>query len=238
MAKLHSATKEMLTSKKPVSTIMRIESIPSGGYIWCEVMQYPILLDNGDVVSVIGLIKDIDKQVKEREQLIEQMRRDPLTGLYNKEAFEDLTSDALSKLSDQNHALIFIDLDHFKTLNDTLGHMVGDRAICEAADKLRIIFSNYDLVSRFGGDEFCVFVKNIPMDTLRGKLEWMLDKLSCEYHGENGSVKVTCSCGIACTTDCGFDYRTLMRNADKALYSSKENGRNRYTFYRAVQELL
>ena len=238
MAKLHEATKEMLASKKPVSTVMRIESITSGGYIWCEVMQHPILLENGDVVSVIGLIRDIDKQVKEREQLMEQARRDPLTGLFNKEAFENFASDTLLQHPDQNHALIFIDLDHFKTVNDTLGHMTGDRAICEAADKLRVIFSNYDLIARFGGDEFCVFVRNIPMDTLRGKLEWMLDKLQSEYHGEIGTVKVTCSCGVACTMDCGFDYSVLMRNADQALYKSKENGRNRYTFFRAEQESL
>ncbi|MDO5845134.1 MAG: transporter substrate-binding domain-containing protein, partial [Methanocorpusculum sp.] len=217
MAKLHSATKEMLESRKPVSTMMRIEAKPYGGYIWCEVMQHPILLENGDVASVIGLIRDIDKQVKEREQLVEQTRRDPLTGLYNKEAFEVLSSDALLQLPDKNHALIFIDLDHFKTLNDTLGHMTGDKAICEAADKLRIIFSNYDLVARFGGDEFCIFVKNIPMDTLRGKLEWMVDKLHSEYRGDNGTVKVTCSCGVACTLDSGFDYHVLMQNADKSL---------------------
>lgn len=235
VTKLYHATKEMMAEKKPVSTVLRIESKSRGDYIWCDVAQYPILTESGDLASVIGLIRDIDQQVSEREKLMEQARRDQLTGLYNKEAFESLSSDALVQLPDKNHAVIFIDLDHFKSVNDTLGHMVGDRAICEAADKLRIIFSNYDLIARFGGDEFCIFAKDIPLSTLKGKLDWLVDKLRCEYSGERGTVQVSCSCGVACTTDSGFDYQVLMHNADKALYQSKENGRDRYTFFSEVK---
>lgn len=227
---LYSDTKKMLGDKKPTATVMRIES-KRLGYIWCEVQQYPILLKNGKIASVIGLIRDIDEQVTERERLMEQALRDPLTGLYNKEAFESMASDALAQLPNQNHALIFIDLDHFKKLNDTLGHMVGDRAICDAADKLRIIFSNYDLVALFGGDEFCIFVKNIPFDTLQGKLDWLVGKLRNEYSGKRGTIHITCSCGVACTMSSGYEYAQLMHNADQALYYSKENGRDKYTFF-------
>jgi diguanylate cyclase (GGDEF)-like protein/PAS domain S-box-containing protein len=228
--KLHDDTRRMMAEKKPIATMMRIEAKQRGD-IWCEVLQYPILTEDGGLASIIGLIRDIDRQVTEREQLVEQTRRDPLTGLYNKEAFEAMATEALVQLPGQNHALIFLDLDHFKSVNDTLGHMTGDQVICEAADKLRLIFSNYDLVSRFGGDEFCVFVKNIPTDTLRGKLDWLVEKLRGEYNGSGGSVRVTCSCGVACTEHCGSDYAMLMRCADQALYHSKKRGRDRYTFY-------
>lgn len=233
LEKIRISTAEMFEKNEPVSTIIKFESKLENRYIWCELYQYPILDKNGLIVSVIGLIRNVDSQVSERERLIEQAKRDPLTSLYNKEAFETIVNDTLTKLSTQNHALIFIDLDHFKKLNDSLGHLMGDRAICDAADKLRVIFSNYDVISRFGGDEFCVFVKNIPMETLIGKMDWLLEKLHTVYENDGCSSVVTCSCGISCTDGVGRNYKHLLKCADEALYEAKEKGRNRYVLYKS-----
>ena len=224
---LDEATKKMLDNREPSSCTIRLES--KKGYIWCEILQHPILGEDGEVVSVIGLIKDVNDIVCEREKLLRQAQTDPLTGLFNKEAFEKKVRQALQENPDQNHALLFMDMDHFKSVNDTLGHITGDRVICEAAEKLQLIFSNLDIVSRFGGDEFCIFVRNIPEETLRGKLEWMVEKMRAEYTNGAQSVRVSASCGAACTMQVGFDYAKLMQRADKALYASKERGRDRYT---------
>lgn len=229
--KLRESLEEIKEKKTPVSTIVQMESKIEGRFVWCEVLQHPIMGDDGTIISIIGLIRNIDAQVKERERLKKKAMTDPLTGLYNKAAFETLVKETLMNMPGKNHALIFIDMDHFKALNDTCGHMVGDRAICEAADKLKVIFSNFDLLSRFGGDEFCIFVKDIPTETLKGKMEWLVDKLHQEYQGEKGNVQITCSCGVALTEHVGFEYQTLMKKADDALYYSKENGRDRFTIY-------
>lgn len=218
-------------TKKSVNFTVRLEIADNDSSIWCEISCYPILSDKNKIVSVIGLIKDINDIILERERLKEKTLRDPMTGLLNKEAFELQVMEAIHRQPEGNHALLFVDLDHFKSVNDILGHLMGDKAICDAAEKLQLIFSHYDIISRFGGDEFCIFVKDIPIDTLKGKLEWMLDKLQAEYTDEGQMVNITCSCGVACTDKVGNKYKILVSCADQALYVSKKNGRNRYTFY-------
>ena len=119
-------------------------------------------------------------------------------------------------------------MDHFKELNDNRGHSVGDIAIKDTANKLQVIFANYDLVARFGGDEFCVFVKNIPMETLVDKLNFALDKLKATYENEACIVKLTASIGAAyCFVD-KIDYETLLECADTAVYEAKKLGRNQF----------
>lgn len=230
LEKLKTSTITMLLEGQPASCTVQLEARDRQAYIWCEVMQYPILSEGGEVVSVIGLIKDVNDIVQEREKLLEQASRDPLTGLYNKETFKVQVCAALEEMPNKNHALIFMDLDNFKSVNDTLGHVVGDRAICDAAEKLQIIFSNYDLISRFGGDEFCVFVKDVPTATLKRKLDWLVEKLRAEYSDGAGVASVTCSCGVACTERVGYSFDKLLQSADTALYKAKEDGRDRYAF--------
>lgn len=234
LLKLHSSTRAMLDTKKTQNVAVQLQVLPKGESIWCEISQFPILGKDGTIISVIGLIKDINAQIEERNRLLEISLRDQLTGLYNKKAFEQIVGKHLAAMPNQNHALIFVDLDHFKAVNDNLGHLIGDRAISEAADKLKIIFSNYDILARFGGDEFCIFVKNIPLDTLRGKMDWLVEKMRSDYSNGKDRVRVTCSCGIACTDDVGFDYTVLMDSADKALYTAKENGRDQVVFFRNI----
>lgn len=236
LQKLHSSTRTMLSTKETQTVAIQLQVLPKRENIWCEISQFPILSKDGTIISVIGLIKDINEQMEERNRLLERSLRDQLTGLYNKKAFEQIASEHLATMPNQNHALIFVDLDHFKAVNDTLGHLTGDRAICEAADKLKIIFSNYDVLARFGGDEFCVLVKNIPLDTLRGKMDWLVEKLHSDYSNGKETVRITCSCGVACTEDVGFDYTVLMDSADKALYAAKENGRDQVVFFRNIPQ--
>lgn len=198
--------------------------------VWCDISAY-ILSTNGMPTTVLGTIEDVSAEVNEHANLRRQMRSDSLTGLWNKQAFYEEAADFLSNNAFTPNAVVFIDLDNFKAVNDTLGHIAGDQAIKDTSDKLQKIFANIDIISRFGGDEYCVFVKDIPKKTLINKLNWILEKLSTIYSDGEREVAITASIGVAYSPNDGQDILTLVENADKALYYSKEQGKNRFTFY-------
>lgn len=227
---LDQTLQEVLDTRQDAQCQIRL-SKADGTVIWCDFGLFPVLSGKGEIVSLVGQITDVDAQVRRRLELEEQSMQDPLTRLYNKEAFKQLASEHLRRHLDRSSTLIFIDLDHFKAVNDRLGHMIGDQAICTAARKLQVAFSNYDLVARFGGDEFCILAKDIPLPTLEDKLNWLLEKQREDYTDGETTVHVTCSIGVARTDTVGSNFQHLLLCADKALYASKERGRNRYTIY-------
>lgn len=197
---------------------------------WCRIVHC-VMEYNGHKAFIVGKVIDIDEEVKEKEQLLQKSQMDTLTGLYNKEAFAREAQRYIDENPTKNSAVIFIDLDNFKQVNDLLGHMIGDEALKDAAKKLQIIFSNFDLLSRFGGDEFCVMVKDIPLHTLHDKLKWLVDKMRDTYSSEELSVSVSSSVGVACVPADGTKVAELLACADRALYSAKENGKNQYVMY-------
>ena len=229
--KLVNASKKVLSKGVSVTCEVRIlkkDNTP----VWCEVFQFPMLNQDGKVSVIVGRIVDIDEEIRERTRLLDASRKDTLTGLYSKTAFHEIADQYLKNNKAKESAIIFMDLDHFKNVNDTLGHITGDQAILDAARKLQTIFSNTDILSRFGGDEFCVLVKDISGEALINKLEWMLEKMTDTYCDQDGNtVSVTCSIGIAATKECGDDINHLLDYADKALYMAKKAGRARYVFY-------
>ncbi len=203
----------------------------NGDATWVRLEQYPMKNHKGQIIEIVGRIVDVDLETKEKERLIEKSERDMLTGLYNKEAFEKIAREYLENNPDHLSAVIFLDLDNFKKINDYFGHLTGDQAICDAATKLQVIFSNLDIICRFGGDEFCILVKDIPMNTLIGKLEWALDKMKETYRDVVHVVTVTASIGVALSPKHSSDFEELLSYADTALYYSKEKGKNQYQIY-------
>lgn len=164
----------------------------------------------------------------EKELLRAKSRKDGLTGLLNKETMMEETTYFLENNSAKNVALIFFDLDHFKSVNDTLGHSMGDVAIKDAAKKLQIIFANCDYIGRFGGDEFCVLVKDIPKSTLVDKLQWALERLREKYVSADITVDITTSIGCAYCIANHAEYKPLLDLADEAVYEAKNTGRDKY----------
>ena len=156
----------MIEEKKATEEQLRVQT-GDGEDIWCKVTCLSLYDANEQLVSIVGKIEEVDCEVKEKEQLEIQSRTDGLTGLLNKRTFHEETVAYLDAASAAATGMIFVDLDHFKDVNDTLGHAMGDYAIQKAARKLQVIFANYDLVSRFGGDEYCIFVKDIPKETFQ-----------------------------------------------------------------------
>ena len=129
------------------------------------------VVEKDTVTQIIGRIENIDKDEKERKKILHQTQIDSLTGLYRKEIFASLAQKYLDMPHQKKSAMVFIDLDNFKKVNDTFGHLTGDEILTKVASKLQVIFSNYDIISRFGGDEFCILVKEIPLATLEEKLK-------------------------------------------------------------------
>lgn len=199
-----------------------------GSFIWCRVSRTILLDDNNQVVSILGKIVDIDEEVKEKKSLEHRSRTDSLTGLLNKNTFEKEVREYVEKNSTDNACFIFIDMDHFKDINDRFGHSVGDQVIKETARKIQLLFANFDLVGRFGGDEFCVFVKDIPRETLIDRLKFAVKKMEAEYPFDGGVVKLSASIGAAYCKKSKVGYKELLDVADAAAYRAKDNGRNCY----------
>lgn len=173
-------------------------------------------------------IQNLRKTQKEKEKYEEISRRDKMTGLLNKVTLEESIRTYLEKNKEYDRcpALILIDLDHFKNVNDTLGHLTGDQLICDVADKIKTMFPYSEMVGRVGGDEFVVFFSEAytKEDSIAraDELRRELNKLT--YCDEN--CMVTASMGIAFLVEAIDRYETLFSIADDALYEAKHAGRN------------
>jgi diguanylate cyclase (GGDEF)-like protein len=158
---------------------------------------------------------------------------DSLTGLLNRRAFESRVGTALTIESDAVHAFVILDVDFFKSVNDTYGHRSGDAILVGLADCLKHSFRSSDLVARIGGDEFAVFCESVgSIEIIERKIEGLMKAWrvkSFESSGEDFFASI--SLGIALAPVDGADYPALFENADTALYRVKERGRNGYEFF-------
>ncbi len=187
------------------------------------------MADGGAVV----LLEDVTERRNAEARITHLARYDELTGLPNRVNFRDEIEHLLAAPRDANQmsALLFIDLDQFKQVNDTLGHPCGDQLLCAVADRLRAMLRPEDFVARFGGDEFVVFQQNIKSpDEAAALARRVVDHLSERYKIDNHLVEIGASIGIAMTPGASAD--TLLKNADMALYRAKADGRGTFCFFR------
>ena len=181
--------------------------------------------------GTVVLVEDVTEQRNAEARIIHLARFDALTGLPNRQTFRDEIDRELTSESGQVSALLFIDLDQFKQVNDTLGHPCGDRLLCEVADRLRGLLGENDFVARFGGDEFVVFQRNIASREDSAELaRRIVERLSERYQINRHLVEIGASIGIA-VTEPGVDADHLLKNADMALYQSKTDGRGQFCFF-------
>ena len=138
---------------------------------------------------------------------------------------------------DKADALLFLDLDNFKLLNDTFGHVRGDAALAEAAEILKRVFRNADAVGRFGGDEFCIFAKNITRSALHDRAEALLAGLNMLFEEGDQKVEISASLGIYILDGTEPSYETALQRADTAQYHAKQAGKNCYRFYDEVADV-
>jgi diguanylate cyclase (GGDEF)-like protein len=184
--------------------------------------------------GTVVLVEDITERKIAEARITHLARYDELTALPNRVNFRDEIERllAISHSSDRLSALLFIDLDQFKQVNDTLGHPCGDQLLCTVADRLRAMLRPEDFVARFGGDEFVVFQENLTSsDEAAGLAGRIVDHLSERYQIDNHLVEIGASVGIALTSP-GISADTLLKNADMALYRAKADGRGTFCFFR------
>lgn len=189
------------------------------------------------LICLIVYIKGIKKKA-EYDLLKERSQRDVLTKLYNKGAFKNLVETFINdeRNKDRKCALIFIDIDNFKSVNDKLGHMVGDETLVKIATHLGECTRDKDIVARFGGDEFCVFAVDMPHSAIKGFAQRANEVLSfgCtskEEAKKDVVINVSASIGAALYPDSGQTYDELVECADKAVYEVKSAGKNGYKIY-------
>jgi diguanylate cyclase (GGDEF)-like protein len=189
------------------------------------------MADGGAVV----LLEDITERKTAEARITHLARYDELTALPNRLNFRDEIERllAISQHSERLSALLFVDLDQFKQVNDTLGHPCGDQLLCAVANRLREMLRPEDFVARFGGDEFVVFQQNInaPEDAA-ALARRIVERLSERYRIDNHLVEIGASVGIALTSPEGTSADTLLKNADMALYRAKADGRATFCFFR------
>ena len=168
---------------------------------------------------------------------------DLLTGILNKRTFEEYSGNILeNSLESESHALIILDLDDFKRVNDTNGHAYGDKVLEKTGEILRSVFSDDDYIGRIGGDEFGVLVNARIEDIaeferlLKDKCEELMQAYHSSYSETGTGKKVSASIGVALSPQHGKTFEELYSACDKALYRSKNSGRDTYTFFDAQNE--
>ena len=202
------------------------------GYIWCRVQALGIFNESGKPIRIVGSITDIDSQKRRTERLRFEAEQDALTGLANRNSTSRNIERCLgSEIPDAFHALVVIDMNHFKEINDTLGHLIGDRVLVHTAETLRSALRESDIAGRIGGDEFVVLIKNFhEKEALLRKLETLAAQIRFTLEGPP-ELPVSASIGVALFPQDGATYTELFRCADIAMYQSKRNPEHPPVFY-------
>ncbi len=183
-------------------------------------------------VRIIGKLENISDIKNAEKRLIDKAERDPLTKIYNKSTTKKLIKNYLrTDAKDTFDAFIIIDVDDFKRVNDTLGHLFGDSILVDLSQEMQDLFRSNDVVGRIGGDEFIVFLRGMKQKShIESKANDICKIFDLLYAGEDGT-KITGSLGIALYPQDGDTFDELYRKADLALYTSKRAGKSCYHFY-------
>lgn len=214
---------------------IEIRLAPDGGeYIWCLLSLNCAETSAGAPATMFGRIKNIDNEKREREELVHESQTDALCNVYNKITTEHKVQQTLDEAKAGDHyALCMIDVDDFKSINDTAGHIIGDQALVSLANALKLIAGQAGIVGRVGGDEFILLSSlsksSGDASTLGKKIAEGLPKV---YQTDERCVPLHSSIGIACYPEDGCTFHDLFKHADAALYLAKERGKNQVCLYR------
>lgn len=194
--------------------------------------------EDEEIINYIAVFNDITQRKESEQQLNYLSNHDALTGLPNRNLLHERIKNALNRAKRSPKfpqiAILFIDIDRFKVINDTLGHGIGDLLLQEVAKRLVACLRNTDTIARQGGDEFVVLLEQFTdaqkLDVVARKV---MDSLAKPLNLPNQEVHITVSIGISVSPDDGSDLHSLMKNADAAMYLAKEQGKNTFQFYAA-----
>jgi diguanylate cyclase (GGDEF)-like protein/PAS domain S-box-containing protein len=211
-----------------------IQDRPDGGRVWLRTSKLPLSDREGKVTGVIGTYEDITERKVAQERVQYLAYYDALTELPNRTLLQDRLTKALASARRRKDkvALLFLDLDRFKDINDSLGHSVGDLVLKQVAERLKKWAREQDTAARVGGDEFLIVltaVKEIADAAVAA--ERIMNAMTPEFVVEGRSLGISCSVGISIFPEHGTDSETLIKDADAAMYCAKESGRNNFRFF-------
>lgn len=190
-------------------------------------------IDEGRIV--IGRIV-IDEEISHANtimNLMDELQTDSLTGVYNKKTITEYAKKRIAEEKENRVIITILDIDHFKSVNDTFGHMYGDAVLARVGRKLKEVVGEQGVVGRMGGDEFMIIFTGLNDEQLlRGMLRAIRTQIKWEFAEDFESLSVTCSIGASIFPTNGTEYEDLFRKADCCLYIAKEKGRDRYVFFR------
>jgi two-component system CheB/CheR fusion protein len=201
-----------------------------GQDIVCMLRVSPISERYEASYSYVAMVSDITERKKFQDTIIRQATEDALTGLPNRTLLMDRLKQAL--IQAQRHgteaAVLFMDLDGFKVINDTLGHNVGDKLLVQVADRLRKSIRESDTLARMGGDEFIFVINDAQLDGVKQLCEKVLESLQQGFELEGEQHQISASLGIAMYPEHSQDENELLRLADQAMYEAKRLGKAQY----------
>ncbi len=228
-----------------------IKKVLSKQKIWCgealihsaELGKFPALVnisavaeEDGSIVQYVAEVSDISLLKESQDKLKHMAHHDLLTNLANRFSFENYLKQSL--LNEEKKAILFIDLDNFKTINDTQGHAVGDVLLRQVAGRLHGCMRDDDIVARLGGDEFVTLISYNDIIDIEKLAIRITKKIAAPYVINNREFFSSASIGIALSPDDGNDVGTLIKNADAAMYKAKKSGKNQFCFYTKELTLL
>jgi diguanylate cyclase (GGDEF)-like protein/PAS domain S-box-containing protein len=230
----------IIKTRKPILGKVEMETWLDGSVTWISTSKYPLFDNLGNVIGTWGVSRDIT-ELKKAEEELERVNKelevlsttDSLSGLYNHRNFYDIIQkelDRRNRTDKGDSVIVLMDIDSFKGLNDSLGHLAGDYAIRHVANILKNNIRKVDYAFRYGGDEFIVLFIGTDMESARKASDKLLKIIAATpVPLESTEVKVTISGGAAALSE-AIDANELMDIADKRLYKSKNEGRNRITY--------
>lgn len=216
-----------------------------GGLFWNDLHISPVRNPSGTTTHFVGILDDITEQKNYENLLKRQAHFDALTGLVNRNLLMDRLQQAINSANRRNQmvAVLFIDLDQFKLINDNLGHDAGDELLKTIAARLKSCVRDSDTVARLGGDEFVIAMPDLPCEETDGAaaapagivttIRRILQAASSPVTLAEQELQVTCSIGVSLYPRDGEEIETLLKNADAAMYSAKAFGRNNFQYYSA-----
>ena len=213
----------------------------NGEVIWISENARAVFDDESHVVCYEGTVEDVTERKLYQARIEQQANYDTLTGLANRSLLNERLQQAILSAASYGTrlAVVFVDLDRFKFINDSLGHQAGDELLRAMAERLKASVRESDTVARLGGDEFVLLINGQgDPDSVAIVLERMLSDISQPWTIAQGDFNVTCSIGVALYPDDGQSAAALLKHADSAMYRAKEKGRNNFQFFTAELNAL
>ena len=199
-----------------------------------EYIYAPVLNKKGEVEAIAGASRDISDRKKAEAVIWQSANYDPLTGLVNRRLFHEKLDQTVKHgmRSNESFALLFIDLDNFKEVNDTLGHNIGDLLLKQTAKRIKECLRDTDTIARLGGDEFTVILENAPdVEQIKSLTEKILEVVHTPFSIEKHKINISASIGITVSHLDSLTPETLVKHADSAMYLAKKEGGDRLKLY-------